>query len=98
MGVCTRRHVRRHWGMLVRTLREWRAIRLMSSKTLASAAGVSNKTILGIEHGRQVPTFRTIQRLSEALGVDPSDVRELADAIKERGQLIPSPQQTPSNG
>jgi transcriptional regulator with XRE-family HTH domain len=70
----------------MKSLREWRALRLESSKTLAVKAGVSNKTILEIENGRNVPTFRTIRRLSEALDVDPSEVAEFAAAIEERGK------------
>jgi transcriptional regulator with XRE-family HTH domain len=70
----------------MKTLREWRAERLESSKTLAVKAGVSNKTILEIENGRNLPTFRTMRRLSDALGVDPADVTEFAAAIKERGK------------
>ena len=70
----------------MKTLREWRATRLESSKTLALKAGVSNKTILEIENRRNVPTFRTIRRLSEALDVDPSEVEEFAAAIEERGK------------
>lgn len=68
------------------TLREWRARRLLSSKALAEAAGVSNKTIIQLEHGRQLATFRTIQRLSTALGVSPEEVEEFAAAIGERGK------------
>jgi len=64
-------------------------MKLMSSKALAAATGVSNKTILGIENRRQLPTFRTIQRLSDALGVDPSQVQEFANAIEERGKQGP---------
>ncbi len=70
----------------MKPLREWRAERLMSSKTLATAAGVSNKTVIQIEHGRQMPTFRTIQRICPALGVEPGDVEEFAAAIEERGK------------
>ena len=70
----------------MKTLREWRAVRLESSKTLAVKAGVSNKTILEIENGRNLPTFRTIRRLSEALGVDPEEIEEFASAIAERGK------------
>jgi transcriptional regulator with XRE-family HTH domain len=70
----------------LKTLREWRAAQLESSKTLAAKARVSNKTILDIEHGRSMPTFRTMRRLSEALGVDPGEVEEFAAAIKERGK------------
>jgi transcriptional regulator with XRE-family HTH domain len=70
----------------LKSLREWRAARLESSKTLAVKAGVSNKTILEIENGRNVPTFRTMRRLSEALNIDPADVEEFAAAIEERGK------------
>ena len=70
----------------MKPLREWRAERLMSSKTLAAAAGVSNKTVIQIEHGRQLPTFRTIGRITAALGVEPGEVEEFAAAIGERGK------------
>ena len=70
----------------MRTLREWRAARLLSTRALAAAAGTSNKTIVQIEHGRQLPTFRTMQRLCTALGVDPGEVAEFAAAIEERGK------------
>ncbi len=70
----------------MKTLRERRAARLHSSKTLATAAGVPNKTILAIENGRHLPTFRTFGRLSEALDVKPEEVTEFAAAIAERGR------------
>lgn len=66
------------------TLREWRANRLMGTKVLAARAGVSNKTIVQIEHGRQLPNFGTIQKLSQALDVEPGEVKEFAAAIQER--------------
>lgn len=68
------------------TLREWRSSRLMGTKTLAAKAGVSNKTIVQIEHGRQLPNFGTIQKLSQALGVEPTEVSEFAAAIKQRAE------------
>jgi transcriptional regulator with XRE-family HTH domain len=71
---------------MAKTLREWRAERLESSKTLAAKAGVSNKTIIEIENGRNLPTFRTMRRLSDALGVEPAEVAEFAAAIAERGK------------
>lgn len=70
----------------MRSLREWRAERLLSTKKLSALTGVSNKTILDIEHHKRVPTFRTIQRLSETLKVDPKEVTEFADAIARRSQ------------
>ena len=68
----------------MRTLREWRAERLLGVKALALKAGVSNKTIVQIEHGRQVANFRTIRRLCEALGVEPGAVTEFTAAIAQR--------------
>ncbi len=70
----------------MRTLREWRAERLLGVKALAAKAGVSNKTIVQIEAGQQVPTFRTIRRLCDALGVEPRDVAEFAAAIEAAGR------------
>jgi transcriptional regulator with XRE-family HTH domain len=72
----------------MKTLREWRAEQLESSKTLAAKAGVSNKTIIEIENGRNLPTFRTMRRLSEALDVEPAEVTEFAAAIEERGKEV----------
>jgi transcriptional regulator with XRE-family HTH domain len=69
----------------VKTLRAWRAERLLSTRALAALAGVSNKTIVQLEAGRQLPVFRTMRRLSEALGVAPGEIAEFAAAIATRG-------------
>jgi transcriptional regulator with XRE-family HTH domain len=70
----------------MRGLRQWRLDRLLSVEELASIAGVSNKTIIQIEHGRQLPRLRTIRRLSEALQVEPNDVSEFNQALDELGK------------
>jgi transcriptional regulator with XRE-family HTH domain len=70
----------------MRSLREWRAERLLSTKRLSTLTGVSNKTILDIEHQKRMPTFKTIQKLSEALNIDPKEVSEFAEAIARRSQ------------
>lgn len=76
----------------MRSLRAWRAERLLSTKKLSSLTRVSNKTILDIEHRKRVPTFRTIQRLSEALEVEPKEVTEFFEAISRRSQgSLPDP-------
>jgi transcriptional regulator with XRE-family HTH domain len=67
---------------MAKSLREWRVERLLGVKALGRQAGVSNKTIVQIEHGAQVPSFRTIRRLSDALGVEPQDVAEFAAALE----------------
>ena len=69
----------------MRTLREWRALRLLSTKALAARAGVSNKTIVQLENGNGLPIFRTIARISAALGVPPGEIAEFAAAIATRG-------------
>jgi transcriptional regulator with XRE-family HTH domain len=68
------------------SLREWRAERLLSTKKLSALTGVSNKTILDIEHQKRMPTFRTIQKLSDALNIEPKEVSEFAAAIARRSQ------------
>lgn len=70
----------------MRPLREWRVERLLSVRALASTAGVSTKTIVQLEAGRQLPTFRTMRRITEAMGVDAADVTEFAEAMGERGK------------
>jgi transcriptional regulator with XRE-family HTH domain len=70
----------------VKSLREWRAERLWGVRDLAQAAGVSTKTVTQVEYGRQVSTFRTIRRISQALGVEPHEIAEFAEAIQRRGK------------
>ena len=70
----------------MKSLREWRAERLLSTKGLAAKAGTSNATIIAVENGYHLPTFRTIRRLTDALGVAPEEVTEFAEAIAVRGK------------
>lgn len=69
----------------MKTLREWRALRLLSTKGLGAKAGVSNKTIVQLENGHGLPIFRTIARISAALDVPPGAIAEFAAAIATRG-------------
>ena len=68
------------------TLRECRRRKLYSIVNLAKAAGVSTKTIVDLEHGRTVPQLLTIRKLSEQLGVDPTEVDEFRTAIEGNGE------------
>jgi transcriptional regulator with XRE-family HTH domain len=64
-----------------------RAIRLskaLSQRDLAERAGVTQKTIVDLELGRQEPRLRTIRLLAEALGVQPHDIDEFREAIEEK--------------
>jgi transcriptional regulator with XRE-family HTH domain len=70
----------------MKTLREWRLARLMSTRALEAASGVTQKTIIDIEYGRRRPHYATIGKLSQALGVEPGEVTELAAALEELGK------------
>jgi transcriptional regulator with XRE-family HTH domain len=70
----------------MKTLREWRLSRLLSTRALEAAAGVTQKTIIDIEYGRRRPHYGTIGKLSAALGVEPGDVTEFAMALEEWGK------------
>ncbi len=39
-----------------------------------------------VENGRSVPRFGVIQKLSAALGVEPSEIVEFADAIRSAAE------------
>ena len=68
------------------TLREWRARRLLSIDDLAAKAGVSNKTVVQIEHARQVPRVGTVRDICKALGVKPEQVTEFVEAYANRAE------------
>ena len=70
----------------MRTLREWRALRLLSVDELAALAGTSNKTIVQLEAGRQLPRVGTIRKLTAALKVEATEVAEFAAAIEAAGK------------
>jgi transcriptional regulator with XRE-family HTH domain len=70
----------------MRTLREWRADRLLTVRGLAEAAGVAPTTVHFVETGRSTPSFRVIRALSRALDVKPAEVAEFAAAMEAVGQ------------
>jgi transcriptional regulator with XRE-family HTH domain len=70
----------------MKTLREWRIARLMSTRGLADAAHISNKTLIDIEYGRRRPHYATIGKLSSALGVEPTEVSEFVAAMESLGK------------
>ena len=56
------------------TLPELRIDRSISQRELSEKTGVATSTISRLENGVQRPNFRTIQKLANALGVEPSEV------------------------
>lgn len=70
----------------MQTLREWRVARLLSTRALADAAHISNKTLIEIEYGRRRPQYGTIRKLSTALNLEPTDVKEFVAAMNYLGK------------
>ena len=66
-------------------LQEVRRRRLLSVRRLAEAAGVAPTTVVNIEHGRTLPSFRVIRDLSAALDVDPLEIDEFRSVIEGTG-------------
>jgi len=58
----------------VERLKELRRERVFSLRDLEEKSGVSYNTIWRIEDGRQGAQPRTIRKLAQALGVDPSEL------------------------
>ena len=73
--------------MDIRPLREVRRRNLLSIDALAKEAGVSTKTIVDLEHGRQSPRLGTMRKISDALKVDPFEIAEFVEAIEEGQRL-----------
>ena len=58
------------------SLKGWQRRRLMTTRSLAEAAGVSPVTVVQIGGGQRSPRPGTIRALSAALGVAPEQVSE----------------------
>jgi transcriptional regulator with XRE-family HTH domain len=58
----------------VERLRELRRERVLSLRELEERSGVSYNTIWRIEDGRQGAHPRTVRKLAEALGIQPSEL------------------------
>lgn len=63
------------------TLEQHRRRRMMTQRDLADAASCGQQTIVSIERGRRATRFETMQRISRALGVEPTDVAEFATML-----------------
>ena len=58
----------------VRRLKELRSERVLSLRELEEKSGVSYNTIWRLEDGRQGAHPKTVRKLAEALGVEPSEL------------------------
>jgi transcriptional regulator with XRE-family HTH domain len=71
------------------TLREARQRRHLSQQTLADRAGVARVTVSQIELGKSEPRPHIARRLSQALDMQPSEIREFSGAA--RSMRLPTP-------
>ena len=60
---------------------EARAMQALSTKDLATLAGVAVMTVNHVERGMVLPRLATVRKLSRALGVQPNEVDEFREAI-----------------
>jgi transcriptional regulator with XRE-family HTH domain len=72
-------------------LRQLRRARPWTQQRLSDKSGVSTRTITALETGRQLPHPETLEKLADALGVNPSDLAT-ADEIARPG---PRPRDRP---
>lgn len=68
---------------MAKTLKDWRIDRLYSIRGLATAAGISSKTVHDVELGNRTPTLQTMRKLCRALDVKPEDVTEFANVLAQ---------------
>lgn len=52
----------------------------LSRRALAERAGVSNVTLLNLEHGRANPTLARLERVADAYGIDALELLRTAGA------------------
>ena len=64
------------------TLRELRTRQVLTIRDLAAKAGVATGTIVRIEAGDPAPRFVTMRKIATALGVEPGEIQEFAEAIE----------------
>ena len=72
-----------------RTLREWRAERLLTIRDLARRADVAPSTVYLTEAGKTTPRPAVMRRIAAALGVEARQVAEFARAIAARATPRP---------
>jgi len=70
-------------------LREVRESKLVTQAELAAKAGVSEATIVRVEHGQSMPRFSTIRKLARALNVDPAAL--IGDPIRGGAEIHTQP-------
>ena len=69
---------------LGRAVRDLRVDRRISQEALGDLSGMDRTYVGGIERGERNPTYQTIRRLCEALGISSSELIARAEALERR--------------
>ena len=70
-------------------VREFRLERGWSLKELASHAGVTEKTLIDLEHERHPARPKTVRKVADALGVSVRELKGMAPQFEPLGYLKP---------
>ena len=73
----------------MKSLRQHRTEQLISLERLAAKAGVTAKTLSNIERGKQRPSYRSMQGISNALGIEPTEITEFRTVLAEIAEQDP---------
>ena len=63
-------------------LRELRIQKILTQKDLAEKAGLAAVTVAAIERGIELPTPKTSRKLADVLGVEPTEIEEVQQAVQ----------------
>jgi len=69
-------------------IKELRLARRMTQVELASAVGITQGTLSGIEHGRKGPSWDTFAKLATALNVQPATLLDFDGQRAEVGDHV----------
>lgn len=61
-----------HFAELIKTIKERREVLQVTQETLAELSGVGLRTLKQFESGKGNPTLRTLQKISDVLGMEVS--------------------------
>ena len=70
-----------HFSILIKQIKERREMLKITQENLADLSGVGLRTIKQLEAGKANPTYRTLQEISDVLGL------ELVLQVKKRNNL-----------
>ena len=59
-----------HFTELIKTIKERREVLQVTQETLAELSGVGLRTLKQFESGKGNPTLRTMQKISDVLGLE----------------------------